>query len=651
MAQCLFQATMETMMGSTVVAVGSHELLGIWQPSAGLVLRTSHGQYPEWRSECNFPLEVLESETVEYKFAVLLPDGSCIWESGENRRLRSAVPTEFSSRWQLSNIMSGNEAWKLREEAFEVDRGAPATLTIDFSATWPCSLPGDCLVLVGSAPELGAWQPDAGVHLSTCASTFPAWAGTAHFHRPASDGLRIEWKLVILRASGRREWEEGSNRSLDMPGLAGSWILEATFGQPSEQWQLCAQCSISCQRCPDLQPMIFRSISPETTYTDCGTTLCGEELELGSSFSDNEGSVDLDTSWSDQLAQTVIAVLNFPAKDSICHHETSRSLFLFSGAAQLAKDNGPLEDACFFSAWALGVADGVGQLRKWAHYGLDSGAYAADLMRTSAESLASGRLQHQQQQQQQQQQDPAILAASAMAAAERGTKSYGAATICLMVLGEILCAPDGALENEESAQQRNMPNAGIANLGDSGFMLLRHTAAVSQGMETHEHGPSEGMQVVARSCEQQHSWNCPYQLMRLPTLLAERAASKSIRADTAEDCNTYQLHVQAGDLLLMYSDGLVDNLFEEEILSVVNASLQSPRELKPGMLADALAQAAWNKSLDPTAEVPFARASSAQGMHFPGGKQDDITVVAAWVMPSSASGALRESRTPTYLPG
>jgi len=371
--------------------------------------------------------------------------------------------------------------------------------------------------------------------------------------------------------------------------------------------------------------------------------LCDEELELEPLLSDDEGSVDLDSTWSDHLAQEVTTVLKFPARSPVHWRKTSQSLFLFAAASQLAKEDGPLEDACFYSTRAMGVADGVGQLRNWAHHGLDSAAYAVDLMRASAEALAS--------RQDKQRQDPATQAAAAMAAAERRTRNHGAATICLMVMDDNSHLADREDENDESAQQENLPNAGIANLGDSGFMLLRQNAAVPEGVQTDEHRPAEGMQVVARSCEQQHSWNCPYQLMSLPPLLAEKAASKGRHADTADDCNTYPLHVQAGDLLLMYSDGLVDNLFEEEILSIVNASLQSPRKLKPCVLADALAQAAWKKSLDPAATVPFSRAASAQGMNFLGGKPDDITVVVAWVMPSTPSAAHLELQTPKYLPG
>lgn len=39
--------------------------------------------------------------------------------------------------------------------------------------------------------------------------------------------------------------------------------------------------------------------------------------------------------------------------------------------------------------------------------------------------------------------------------------------------------------------------------------------------------------------------------------------------DTPEDSDNYQLRVREGDLLILGTDGIFDNLFEEEILEIV----------------------------------------------------------------------------------
>ena len=170
---------------------------------------------------------------------------------------------------------------------------------------------------------------------------------------------------------------------------------------------------------------------------------------------------------------------------------------------------------------------------------------------------------------------------------------------------------------------------GCANLGDSGFMLLRKM--------------QRGMTVVWRSEEQQHSWNCPYQLTRLPPALLSRFPKLAL--DTAKDCDAYTFEVREGDLLLLFTDGLRDNLFEREILHIVDCALPPAfgelvglpgHSTPPEKVARALALAAQERSLDPSARVPFVEYSRRHGYECLGGKQDDITVVAAWVVPDSA---------------
>lgn len=168
-------------------------------------------------------------------------------------------------------------------------------------------------------------------------------------------------------------------------------------------------------------------------------------------------------------------------------------------------------------------------------------------------------------------------------------------------------------------------NIGVANLGDSGFMLLR------QG--------SDGMKIVSKSREMQHGWNYPYQLCRLPPQLETQL--KSLKQDHASDCELYSETVCAGDLILLYSDGVTDNLHEREILDIVNKALSPAfaehlglheRATKPEHIAKALASAAQLRSRDQKARVPFYHYSKKHGYDCIGGKADDITVVAAWVV-------------------
>ena len=63
---------------------------------------------------------------------------------------------------------------------------------------------------------------------------------------------------------------------------------------------------------------------------------------------------------------------------------------------------------------------------------------------------------------------------------------------------------------------------------------------------------------------QQHGFNLPYQMSH---------ASVVAHTDTVAQAQVVQLPLQRGDVLLLASDGLFDNLFEEQILSTLQASL------------------------------------------------------------------------------
>jgi len=276
-----------------------------------------------------------------------------------------------------------------------------------------------------------------------------------------------------------------------------------------------------------------------------------------------------------------------------------KPLRFWAGAHILKKQVGACEDAYFATRDSIGVADGVGCMVQFASYGINAAAYAAELMENAAAVLEESRSSC-----------PEAVSArsrSVVAAAESQAKAYGASTISVLTL--------------------HRATVGVANLGDSGFMHLRKG--------------QHGMVIVCKSYEQQHSWNCPYQLTRLPPALMSRFPKLAL--DTAADCEEYNFDVREGDLILMFSDGLRDNLHDREVLDIVDCTL-SPAFAKlvglpehstdPERVARALALAAKERSLDPVAKVPFVEYSKKHGYEeCQGGKEDDITVVAAWLIP------------------
>ena len=140
-----------------------------------------------------------------------------------------------------------------------------------------------------------------------------------------------------------------------------------------------------------------------------------------------------------------------------------------------------------------------------------------------------------------------------------------------------------------------------ANLGDSGFLLIR-----------------DG-DIILRSEAQQHRFNAPYQLMLSPD------------GNISDTCRMAALRstiVQAGDVLLVATDGLWDNLFEDEIMKLLQR-YSGDHYAEPHIVARHIVQDARRASEDPRRESPFCIEARKHGMDRLGGKMDDITVVVA----------------------
>ena len=81
----------------------------------------------------------------------------------------------------------------------------------------------------------------------------------------------------------------------------------------------------------------------------------------------------------------------------------------------------------------------------------------------------------------------------------------------------------------------------------------------------------------------------------------------------------------------MGSDGLFDNLYDEDILKCVYPNLKSQNLQNPNEVAVCLANNAEEKSLDKKYFSPFAKGAKQSGRYYMGGKHDDITVIVAQI--------------------
>lgn len=180
------------------------------------------------------------------------------------------------------------------------------------------------------------------------------------------------------------------------------------------------------------------------------------------------------------------------------------------------------EDAWFVRISSSGggqmyVADGVGGFNE---QGVDPGLYARVLTYEAAKAQAAMARNPLSRP------DPKKV----IAAAQEATKLPGASTMVV-----IEC--DGT-------------KIKAANLGDSGFRVVR-----------------DG-KVIFASPAQEHYFNCPYQLGFAPL---------SEDTDTANDAEVFDVAVQPGDLVIAGSDGLFDNVFDEEIAEVATSAVMSVR--------------------------------------------------------------------------
>jgi protein phosphatase PTC7 len=192
------------------------------------------------------------------------------------------------------------------------------------------------------------------------------------------------------------------------------------------------------------------------------------------------------------------------------------------------------QDAFFISrvddtnAVAFGIADGVGG---WEESGVDP----ADFSHAFCDYMASAAYEHKPEGI-----EPPLTPRTLM---QRGYDQVvkdrsihaGGSTACVAIARE-----DGQLE--------------VANLGDSGFVQLRLNAV---------HTYSE---------PQTHAFNTPYQLSIVPASMLARAAAfgGAQLCDYPKDANVTQHNLKHGDILVFASDGVWDNLFNQDVLRTVS---------------------------------------------------------------------------------
>ncbi|KAJ4846380.1 hypothetical protein Tsubulata_038935 [Turnera subulata] len=136
----------------------------------------------------------------------------------------------------------------------------------------------------------------------------------------------------------------------------------------------------------------------------------------------------------------------------------------------------------------------------------------------------------------------------------------------------------------------------FANVGDSGFMVFR------------------AKRLAFRSPVQQYRFNFPYQLQR------------GGEVEVVEG----EVWVEPGDIVVVGTDGLLDNMFASEIEEILQTTEGRPW---PEQIAWTVAAMALENAKDENYKSPFQCDAAVAGQDHIGGKYDDITVVVAEIEP------------------
>lgn len=235
------------------------------------------------------------------------------------------------------------------------------------------------------------------------------------------------------------------------------------------------------------------------------------------------------------------------------------------------------EDACFISRYknvhVAGVADGVGGWRK---YGIDPSIFSSRLMKHCAEIVETGAFNPTR---------PDLIIAQAFMNLAEAPRPIGSSTACVIVVHQNVLYS--------------------ANLGDSGFLVWRNG------------------KIIHKSQEQTHYFNAPFQL----TLLPEQMETQGFIIDTPESSDMDAFELQKGDVVLLATDGLWDNVSEhiiaETLCNATSSNIQT--------VCNTIALIARRLSHDNTHKSPFAMKAGEHGITTSGGKPDDITLVLLYI--------------------
>ncbi|KAL6645464.1 hypothetical protein ACP70R_017072 [Stipagrostis hirtigluma subsp. patula] len=249
---------------------------------------------------------------------------------------------------------------------------------------------------------------------------------------------------------------------------------------------------------------------------------------------------------------------------------TASPLVLASGAAMLPHPSKVLTGG--EDAYFIGCDGWFGVadgVGQWSFEGINAGLYARELMDNCKKFVTES------------QGAPGMTTEEVLAKAADEAQSPGSSTVLVAHFdGRILHA---------------------SNIGDSGFLVIRNG------------------EIYKKSNPMTYGFNFPLQIEK--------------GDDPLKLVQKYNIELQEGDVIVTATDGLFDNVYEEEVAAVVSKSVEAG--LKPTEIAEFLAARAKEVGRCGFGSSPFSDAALAAGyLGYSGGKLDDVTVVVSIVRKS-----------------
>lgn len=147
-----------------------------------------------------------------------------------------------------------------------------------------------------------------------------------------------------------------------------------------------------------------------------------------------------------------------------------------------------------------------------------------------------------------------------------------------------------------------------ANIGDSGFMIFSKNK-------------KDEWKSIFKSEPECYQFDFPYEFSVPPSGKIEEYLIK---------ITELELQIKKGDIVLVMSDGVSDNMFENEIAAVITETLSNPMENAAAALAENIAFEAEKLSeMGQERICPFSIEAKKNDRNLLGGKPDDITIIAA----------------------